>query len=630
MEPHTLQFGLQGVLTGASLAHCATRMRRTCFGSAQTGALTGHVVLVVYREAKEKQGQRCRLAEGLGVLMSSIREIRQPAVNCFPRSRRMCSALLAFATSLISYSREGEKEAEDETRGVTAVDPVVISGALLTTTAHPQRLRSSSLPLAPMKIGDGGGDDNSGKHEAELQKDRKMPEVRGGVVGAARSDMFFHATLARSFINALSLRGDDDVIDRLNYYYTPIMLSIACLIISAKQSPNGDIPLRSIIARIKCQRLLSGHYVSCLYLLTKLFYTINIVVQFVLLNACLKSDEYLFFGFQRFKIRNLVGLNIQHLINAACDTNAIVDPMDRQKAVDALASCFIDNLDLQSPNGDIPLRSIIARIKCQRLLSGHYVSCLYLLTKLFYTINIVVQFVLLNACLKSDEYLFFGFQVLQDLLAGKPWTESGHFPRVTLCDFEVRYLANLNRFSTLCWLMNSLVPSEKIDYILKFMQIAQSSDRKKQLKFSKGSPVERVYSVIPFAPHLLDRFVLGFLKSDGVFILRMMANHAGDIVVVHVVKALWQEFRERNWREFEEFEEIKDQHFRHHPKGSMATLDPAASRGDHRKPCSNYNERFDEQNWKSEQHKVIIVHFDEEIGEVPAGEQLMLGLAPLL
>ncbi|KIH44134.1 hypothetical protein ANCDUO_25850, partial [Ancylostoma duodenale] len=84
-----------------------------------------------------------------------------------------------------------------------------------------------------------------------------------------------------------------------------------------------------------------------------------------------------------------------------------------------------------------------------------------------------------------------------------------------------------------------------------------------------GSPVERVYSVIPFAPHLLDRFVLGFLKSDGVFILRMMANHAGDIVVVHVVKALWQEFRERNWREFEEFEEIKDQHFRHHPKGSM-------------------------------------------------------------
>ncbi|KAK5970202.1 Innexin, partial [Trichostrongylus colubriformis] len=53
--------------------------------------------------------------------------------------------------------------------------------------------------------------------------------------------MFFHATLARSFINALSLRGDDDVIDRLNYYYTPIMLCIACLIISAKQ--YGGTPI---------------------------------------------------------------------------------------------------------------------------------------------------------------------------------------------------------------------------------------------------------------------------------------------------------------------------------------------------------------------------------------------------
>lgn len=47
--------------------------------------------------------------------------------------------------------------------------------------------------------------------------------------------MFFHATLARSFIQSLHLRGDDDFVDRLNYYYTPIMLAVACVIISAKQ-----------------------------------------------------------------------------------------------------------------------------------------------------------------------------------------------------------------------------------------------------------------------------------------------------------------------------------------------------------------------------------------------------------
>ena len=114
-------------------------------------------------------------------------------------------------------------------------------------------------------------------------------------------------------------------------------------------------------------------------------------------------------------------------------------------------------------------------------------------------------------------------------------------------------------------MVNTFLVSEKVDYVLKFMQIAQNSERKKQLKFAKGPAVERVYSVIPYAPHLLERFVLHFLKSDGVFVLRLMANHAGDMIVVHVVAALWQEFRERNWREFEDFEEIKDQQLRRPP-----------------------------------------------------------------
>lgn len=41
-----------------------------------------------------------------------------------------------------------------------------------------------------------------------------------------------------------------------------------------------------------------------------------------------------------------------------------------------------------------------------------------------------------------------------------------------------------------------------------------------------------------------------------------MANHAGELVVVNVVKQLWLEFRERNWREFEEYEAYKRQNYR--------------------------------------------------------------------
>ncbi|VDM54558.1 unnamed protein product [Angiostrongylus costaricensis] len=57
----------------------------------------------------------------------------------------------------------------------------------------------------------------------------------------------------------------------------------------------------------------------------------------------------------------------------------------------------------------------------------------------------------------------------------------------------------------------------------------------------------------------------------------MMANHAGDIVVVYVTKALWQEFCERHWQEFEEFEELRNQHGLHSHRKTSMVVDPSPS-----------------------------------------------------
>lgn len=70
---------------------------------------------------------------------------------------------------------------------------------------------------------------------------------------------------------------------------------------------------------------------------------------------------------------------------------------------------------------------------------GVYVTTVYIMVKCLYLVNIVAQFMLLNSFL-GPRYLLWGARIFFDLLQGIEWEESGEFPRVTMCDFEVRAL----------------------------------------------------------------------------------------------------------------------------------------------------------------------------------------------
>jgi len=70
---------------------------------------------------------------------------------------------------------------------------------------------------------------------------------------------------------------------------------------------------------------------------------------------------------------------------------------------------------------------------------------LFLISKIFYIGNAVGQLFLLNLVL-ATKYHTLGFDVTSKVLAtNTDWTEESYvaFPRVTLCDFKVRFTDRL-------------------------------------------------------------------------------------------------------------------------------------------------------------------------------------------
>jgi hypothetical protein len=187
---------------------------------------------------------------------------------------------------------------------------------------------------------------------------------------------------------------------------------------------------------------------------------------------------------------------------------------------------------------------------------GIYLTLVYLFVKLLFIVNLVLQFVILNWFL-GPNYTFWGFGILRDLLYGIEWESSGHFPRVTLCDFEVRRLGNLHRWTVQCVLMLNMF-SEKIYLFLwwwflvvlvltvcnflYWIVVSVSSS-------SRTSFVQRylTYKQIDGYSNTrkVQRFVDEKLRPDGVFVLRLISDNAGDIVTSEIVAYLWQHFSKK-------------------------------------------------------------------------------------
>lgn len=186
--------------------------------------------------------------------------------------------------------------------------------------------------------------------------------------------------------------------------------------------------------------------------------------------------------------------------------------------------------------------------------SAYFVTLTYLVTKLLYLLNVVFQLLFMNSFMETSKYYLYGAGALFDFVNGTSWEQSGMFPRVSLCDFEVRVMGNVQSYTIQCVLVINIF-NEKIFVFLWFWYAIL-------IVFSLGSFIFWLF--VFFFPYSNRRFIIrhlemsdlpidieaneklinyftdSFLHCDGVFVVRMLTLHSGVIFGTDLVAALWQ------------------------------------------------------------------------------------------
>ena len=177
--------------------------------------------------------------------------------------------------------------------------------------------------------------------------------------------------------------------------------------------------------------------------------------------------------------------------------------------------------------------------------------------KAIYALNALFQFLIVKWMLGTDS-LFWGWNVITDLINGREWPETGNFPRVTLCDFAVRVLGNLHRHTVQCVLMINMF-NEKIFVLLWFIFFALAIVSFYSLVswllnvLSESNDVKLIADYLEkIDPEVSSRsmtrrrqikdFIKNTLRKDGLFLIRLISKNSGDLVTCDLVAALWKEY----------------------------------------------------------------------------------------
>ncbi|KAL4217047.1 hypothetical protein ACF0H5_023503 [Mactra antiquata] len=256
------------------------------------------------------------------------------------------------------------------------------------------------------------------------------------------------------------------------------------------------------------------------------------------------------------------GLNLRKVRDLADETQS-KNPKERQDAIEAIANVIHKWIKVSKPyktNRVHQAKSKVAQVFCFYCSKrqGTFITGLYLVTKMLYLVNVIGQFYLLNAFMGTGFNLY-GYEYIHALSTGALIKESPRFPRITLCDFEIRQLQNVQRWTVQCVLPINLF-NEKVFLFMWFWFvfiafISCCSFIKWMYKVmfkSYAYSFVKKYLILTDPnlelssadKKLLRRFAEQYLRKDGCYVTWMIGHNSTDLVVIDLIQKLWSDYKE--------------------------------------------------------------------------------------
>ncbi|PAA83396.1 hypothetical protein BOX15_Mlig001416g6, partial [Macrostomum lignano] len=331
---------------------------------------------------------------------------------------------------------------------------------------------------------------------------------------------------------------DDDYVDRLNRYWTALILVLSAIVLSTKQIVGEPM---------KCwtPQEFKDPWIQYAedYCWVKNTYFVPRNQELAADPKIRRTQEIIYYQWIPYMLAVQAFLYylpamIWRLFNwkSGLDLSTLVTRAARNDGMDGISYQLSTNFRIRSQSE-----------RREVFYNKSYLTCLYLFTKLMYSINAIGQFFLLSSFFgRSVDSLFL---VARDLALGVEWHQTGHFPRVTFCDFSIRRLGNSNSYSLQCVLAINIF-TEKVFVFLGFWMLLVAC---LTVLNSAGwlidllLPWRRLNFLKNLSPAsgnsgLLRDLLEKRLGTDGLLVLQLVAANSDDRVAKQLLSRLLADF----------------------------------------------------------------------------------------